>query len=202
MPAGYASRAGDSSTDRTLNWRNISLGGLLLGAAVASWYWSRPPAEARPPATRVEPALGFYLTDAVLYGTGIDGELLYEVSAQRAEERPAEALLWLTQVKIDYRPAAQVDWSLTASTAVAPSDGAVLQLAGEVEVRSAATPDGKDTLIRTTALTLDTERRVVSSDEAVTVVLGTEQIEAVGIRAYLMDDRLELNSNVHAQFRP
>jgi lipopolysaccharide export system protein LptC len=178
------------------------LGGLLLAAASASWYWSRPPAEAPPTEGGATSALGFYLADAVLLGTGVEGELLYELSAQRAEERPTEGLLWLTQVRVDYRPAAQANWSLTASTAAAPIDGSLLQLAGEVELRSVATPDGDGALIRTSALTLDAEARIATSDQTVTVVLGDEQIEAVGMRAYLMDDRLELNSNVHAQFSP
>lgn len=185
-----------------MKWGNISLGLLLLTAAGLSWYWSQPPAEAPPATGGDEVALGFYLTDAVLYGTDSDGNLLYEVSAGRAEERPPETALWLMEVSVNYRPAAEVQWSLSARNATASSDGSALELTGDVELRGGAALNGDETLIRTSALTLEAERRVAISKQAVTVMLGTEQIEAVGMRAYLTDDRLELDSNVHAQFSP
>jgi len=183
------------------NIRNVLVLLALCAAAGASWFWNRP-GENVPQAVRPsEVPRGYYLRDATLFGTDDDGRVIYEIRAGRAEEKPDTNDLSLERVEVQYRPATDVHWRLSASTGEAPADGSSLVLAGDVELTSGPV-DGESTVIRTDRLQLDPQRYVASSEEPISVFVGEGRLDAVGIRAYLKDDRLELESEIHGNFVP
>jgi WD40 repeat protein len=57
-------------------------------------------------------------------------------------------------------------------------------------------------LVETTSLRLEPDTFIVSSQAPVSIVMGTQRLRSIGMRAYLMDDRLELESEVHGQILP
>ena len=184
------------------NLRALALVGLLAGAAGASWYLRRPAEEG--PAPRAAPASsrGYYLDGVVFYGTDTDGNVLYELAAARAEQRPDERGLVLEGVTLEYRPASDIDWRLAADTGEASLDDGRFSLRGGVELVSPPPPAGNDTVIRTPTLRFDAAESVASSTDPVRVVMGEDVVEAHGMRAYLRENRLELEANVHANFDP
>ncbi len=183
--------------------RNLLVTVSLTVAAGLSWYWSRAgTAETRPREVRESLPLGYYLLDAEIFGTDEDGRLLYKIWAGRAEERPDEERLLLSDVRIEYRPAENVPWLLTADSGEAPTDQSYIDLSGTVELSNTPSDPGERTLIKTQALRFEPETFVASSEDTVSLFLGTGRLEAIGIKVYLRDDRLELESSVHGEFDP
>jgi LPS export ABC transporter protein LptC len=185
------------------NFRNLIVIAILTAAAGLSWYWSRAgTAEDQPGEVRESVPLGYYLTDAEIFGTDESGRLLYKIWAERAEERPDEDRLLLENVRIEYRPAENVPWLLTADSGEAPTDQSYIDLSGAVELANAPRDQGDRTLIKTQKLRFEPETFVASSEETVSLFLGAERLDAIGIKVYLQDDRLELKSSVHGEFDP
>jgi len=108
----------------------------------------------------------------------------------------------LTDVRVEYRPVANVLLLLTADSGEAPTDQSYIDLSGAVELVNEPRDDGERTIIQTQALRFEPETFVARSEDFVSVFLGAERLDAVGIRVYLRDDRLELESNVHGEFHP
>jgi LPS export ABC transporter protein LptC len=185
------------------NFRNLLITAFLTVAAGLSWYWSRAgTAEPQAGAVREALPLGYYLIDAEIFGSDETGRLLYEIWAGRAEERPDEERLLLSDVRIEYRPVENVPWLLTADSGEAPTDQSYIDLSGAVELANAPSDQGERALIKTQKLRFEPETFVASTESAVSLFLGAGRLDAVGIKVYLRDDRLELESSVHGEFNP
>jgi lipopolysaccharide export system protein LptC len=186
-----------------LNFKNLFVMFFLTAAAGASWYWSRAgTADNRPGGPRDTSPLGYYLTDAEIVSANEDGHLLYKIWAGRAEERPNENRLYLRDVRVEYRPIEDIPWLLTADSGEAPSDQSHIDLYGNVKLANEPRDQGERTLIQTQELRFEPETYIASTKAAVRLFVGARQLDAVGIRVYLRDDRLELESNVHGEFDP
>ncbi len=185
------------------NFRNLIVTAILTAAAGLSWYWSRAgTAEYQPGEVRESVPLGYYLTDAEIFGTDESGRLLYRIWAEPAEEHPHEDRLLLENVRIEYRPVENVPWLLTADSGEAPTDQSYIDLSGAVELANAPRDQGDRTLIKTQKLRFEPETFVASSEANVSLFLGAERLDAIGIEVHLRDDRLELESTVHGEFNP
>ena len=68
-------------------------------------------------------------------------------------------------------------------------------ISGEVE-------GDRDTRVETDRLTVDIDTNVASTDGEVRVAVGDDWVTAIGMTAYLMEERLQLQSSVHGQFQP
>ena len=184
-----------------LNYRNL-LGFALLGAAaLASWYWSRDTilldvgGDDGPAAP-----LGYYLRDAAIKVMDDDGSVLYEISARAIEERPDENQTILDGVFVRYSPATDVPWEVSAESGVIPDDERFIELSGEVELSSIPDDRNERTIIRAPRLRFAPDDFLATTDTTVSLVLGEEQLDAIGMSANLQDDQLELESSVHGQF--
>ena len=185
------------------NFRNTLIYAVLAAAAGSSWYWSRAgTADGQPGELRQSLPVGYYLTDAEISGTGEDGQLLYKIWASRAEERPDEKRLFMSNVRVEYSPVEDVPWLLTADAGEAPTDESYIDLSGTVELANEPLDAGDKTIIQTQALRFEPETFVASSEATVSLFVGTRRLDVVGIKIYLRDDRLELESSVHGEFDP
>ena len=187
-----------------VNLRNLLTFSVLIIAALASWLWSRDGAIDTPQSGlgRSVP-LGYYLTEATILGTDEDGRALYRIRAGHAEEQPDEERLVLNDVTVDYQPGAEVPWTLKATNGEAPLNESYLDLSGEVELARGPQEGGAGpTVIRTAQLRLEPGDFVAQTEDPVSVFFGDRRLDAVGMRADLKEDNLQLESNVHGQFRP
>jgi LPS export ABC transporter protein LptC len=185
-----------------LNLRNVVIFSALSAAAGASWYWGRiGTAESVPNGLREPLPLGYYLRNAEIMGTDENGRLLYKIWAAHAEERPNENRLLLSDVRVEYRPEEDVPWTLTADFGETPTDETFVDLRGAVELANEP-DDGDRTVIQTQTLRFEPGELIASSDESVSLFFGSRQLNAVGIRVFLRDERLELESSVHGEFGP
>lgn len=176
---------------------------LLAALAVATWFVGRVPA---PPATPADPGanppLGYYLRGARLVGTDEQGRVSYRILAERLDELPDQELLELAGVAVEYQPADETPWRMSAVGGRAPKDGSQLELKGNVELESSPSDGSKPIRITTEQLRFSLESSSVESDEAVNIRVGDWQLAAKGLRTHLKGDTLELESDVHGKFAP
>jgi len=186
-----------------VNLSNVLGLAVLAAAAIASWYWSREDATfSRASGLGPSGPPGYYLRDANISIMDENGSLLYEISADAIEERPAENRTMLSGVYVRYNPAAEVPWEVSADNGEIPSDDQYIELSGDVELVSTSEPGGEITIIQAPRIRLAPEDFLASTDSAVSVLLGEQRLDAVGLRADLKGDYLQLESSVHGQFNP
>ena len=182
--------------------RNLLLFGVLVAAAIGSWYVARDRGEEDTDQRGVDPVhRGFYLKSARILGTGPDGGLLYELRAQHAEEQ-VDGSIEFTGVRFDYSPETDVPWTVNADSETILPVRQLVQLRGHVMATSSQGFSDSDTEIRTQYLELDPQGYIAETDERVQIRIGARSLTATGMLASLNDNRLELKSNVSGKFVP
>jgi LPS export ABC transporter protein LptC len=181
--------------------RNVLVMILLGAAAVASWIYSLPGPAARPERSSGGDApLGYYVRGARLLRTDETGHVAYRILAQRLEERTDEERLLLEGVQIEYHPANEVPWIITAGNGSAPKDASRLDLGGGVELRSEPTDGSSPTHIVTDSLRFELKSSTAISDQRTELSVGDWHLSGKGLRAHLKDEWLRLESDVHGKF--
>ena len=175
---------------------------MLVLAAAGSWYLTaslrEPEADQAPRNTQVD---GFYLRSARMLGTSPDGDPLYEVEAEYAEQLPNEDIRF-QNVRISYSPEATVPWTLNADTAVIGRNQDRLVLSGHVVAVSSEGLGGEATEIRTSYLEFDPATYQAETDSRVQIRVGSRSLTATGMLALLQENQLQLKSNVSGKFIP
>lgn len=176
--------------------RNTVVMLVLAVFAAATWFVTLPPQNAAPVVERgadSEP-LGYYARGARLSGTDDNGRLTYRVFAERLDEVPGAELLQLTGVTVDYWPADDAPWALSAATATYARDGSAIELRGQVEVRNSPSDGSKPKRIATEQLRFLPDTSSAESEEPVEIHVGDWQLHGVGLRADLKEGTLKLES--------
>lgn len=182
--------------------RNTVVMIVLAILAAASWVatWQREdPNQQGAPRTDTAP-LGFYVRGAELLGTDEQGRVLYRLRADRLDELPDEGRLQLEGVNVEYQPAEETAWAISAARASRLKNGQLLDFAGNVEVRNTPTDGSEPLTIATEQLRFSPDTSSAESDEAVRMRVGDWQLDAVGLRTHLKGHTLELESQVHGTF--
>ena len=182
--------------------RNILAIVTLAVAAAGTWYLARINKSSDDEIVATESAQrGFYLKSARILGTGPDGNRLYEIRADHAEEQ-LDGRIEFRDVRFDYSPEAAVPWTVDADSATILPNEQRVQLHGHVRAVSSQGFAAEDTEIRTQYLELDPNAYVAETDERVQIRIGSRSLTATGMLASLDENRLELKSNVSGKFVP
>lgn len=182
--------------------RSLIVIALLFVAAISSWYLASVNSQRDDEQRAIDPVhRGFYLKNARILGTGPDGDLLYEIRAEHAEEQ-LDGRIEFTDVRFDYSPESDVPWTVDADNATILPAQQQVQLRGHVRAVSAQDSRDSDTEIRTQYLELYPERYIAETDERVQIRIGARSLTATGMLASLDENRLELKSNVSGKFVP
>jgi LPS export ABC transporter protein LptC len=185
-----------------INTRDTVLVVVLTAAALGSWYLvqsNKSRDVEQQPADSVY--RGYYFKSARILGTGESGEPLYEIEAERAEQRPDKRIDF-TDVRIRYSPDHDIPWVVNADTATLREESPRIVLRGHVRATSTAGDERDETEIRTQYLELDPERYVAETDERVQVRVGARSLTATGMLASLREDKIELKSNIRGKIAP
>lgn len=184
--------------------RNTLLMIVLAIVAAATWIATWQPRETSAPAEAVgaSPALGYYVRGARIIGTDDEGRVTYRIFAERLDELPGEGRLELTGVDVEYQPADETAWSISAANASSKKEISELELAGGVELRSIPTGGSKPLAIFTEKLTFWLDTSNVESNGPVEVRFGDLRLQGVGLRTDLKGDSLRLESQVHGTLVP
>lgn len=182
--------------------RHVVLLAALTAGALGSWYLAREGESEADSETPYEPAHhGYYLKSARILGTSENGDLLYEIEADHAEQLTDKSIEF-TDVRIRYSPQSEIPWTVNADAATLREDSPRIVLRGHVRATSNGKTPDDETEIRTQYLELDPERFVAETDERVQIRIGARSLTATGMLASLNDDRIELKSNVRGKIAP
>jgi LPS export ABC transporter protein LptC len=183
--------------------RNTVVTLLLALVAAALWLATWQPQRTAPTAERSADTgpLGYYIHGARMTGTDEQGRVTYVVLAERLDELPEEDRLELTRVTIEYRPADETAWSISAATASSPKGGSPIDLAGNVEIKSVPTDGMEARTLVTETLRFWPDTSIAETDALVRLQVGDWHIDGVRLRADLKGDTLELESG-HGTFTP
>jgi lipopolysaccharide export system protein LptC len=185
-----------------IDTRNVVITILLMAAVAATWYFGRGGTTAtRPTEAAASPPLGYYLKGAALLGTNDEGRIFLRIEAESVTENGERAALDLDSVRVEYHDDEDVSWQVSAARASATQDRGYLDLSGDVRLTSRAQAGVRTTVVETERLRLQPDAYLASTSEQVAVSIGDHRLAATGLKAYLKDDRLELESQVHGQFR-
>lgn len=177
---------------------------LVAAGAAAAWFVTR--SEDLEPAANAAAGLqpGYYLKEATLSETGKDGRLRLRVTAARADQQPLDGSVRLTDIRVQYHQQTGVQagqiWFLDAAEGLLPEDRVLVQLQGNVHMTARSVTRPLAAVIQTEKLVLDTRRDIATTREPVAIDIGGHSVYARGMRAELMKDRLQLESNVHGLF--
>lgn len=176
----------------------------LALAAAATWVLTWQPEQRSAPVedAGTSQSLGYYLRGARMVGTDEEGRVSYRIFAERLDELPDEGRLELTGVDVEYQPVDETAWSISAANASSTKEISQLELAGNVELRSAPTGTSKPLAIFTDKLTFWLDTSNVESHEPVEVHFGDLRLSGVGLRTDLKGDSLRLESDVHGKLVP
>lgn len=172
---------------------------VLTAGVLGSWYLARQQGGDDGSAAVNTVHRGYYLKSARILGTGADGDLLYEIQAEHAEQQDDNRIEF-SVVSINYSPRSEIPWTVNADTASIERDRRRVLLSGHVTAIS--TEAGYDTEIRTPYLELDPEKFLAETDTRVQIRIGERSLTATGMLASLQDNTLELKSNVSGKFFP
>ncbi len=175
---------------------------VLLAGAAASWaLLFRAGGKDEPAGEPPRLGVGYYATDARLSGTGDDGRILYRVAAVTVMQAPGDGSVSLQEVTVDYDPAARNPWNLRADNGRIPPGGKIIELTGNVVAETRAA-DATPATIRTDYLEFDTRTDVATTDREVTIDYAGSAVRALGMRAKLAENQLELLSKVTGSYVP
>ncbi|MFK8014054.1 MAG: LPS export ABC transporter periplasmic protein LptC [Gammaproteobacteria bacterium] len=183
--------------------RNALLLAVLAAIAVIAWYAgidnekSAVDADAPPPIQS-----GYYILDALIYGGSNDTRGVFEITAAQAQQSMRGEPILLTDIEILYVTQDEQQWRIEARTAALEEATQKLEMAGNVVATRVPADGGITFSMKTQALAFDPASDVVTTDANVEFLVGRSRLEALGMRATLSEDSINLRSNVRGQYTP
>jgi lipopolysaccharide export system protein LptC len=174
---------------------------ILTALAAASWWLNQRIGPANRVLEERPAAEGFYMTEAEITSAGPDGLPRYRVLADEIRQRSLRGETRLENVRVEYNIYSASPWTLTAPAGVLSADQAWLELWGGVELKGDSSDFGVAAM-QTERLELDTRAHIASTASPVEFGVGPQRLHAVGMVAYLLDERVQLQSEVHGRFLP
>lgn len=175
---------------------------ILILVAASSWYLANRNRAGEVTKTISDTSFGgFYLRAARILGTDDDGQLLYEIEAEYAEQTENNDIE-LQNVRINYSSGADVPWMINADVATISESQSLLRLSGNVIAVSNEGFSGQATEIRAPVLTIDPVRYQAETDSRVQIRIGSRSLTATGMLALLQENQVQLKSNVSGKFVP
>lgn len=169
---------------------------VALGAATA-WLAQNPDTAPAEDAAAPASAPGYYLTDATLEQTDVNGRRTLLAHAERARQLDAGGDVSLETPTVRYHARTGRDWVMTAREGTLPAGQQRVNLEGDVSLRADATGGA---VVRTEHLELDVPAQVATTTDAVRIELAPHALHAHGLRADLTQESLHLEADVHGTF--
>jgi LPS export ABC transporter protein LptC len=186
-----------------MSWRWVSLAAALAAIVIA--YGAFVNDGSTPMASHEMPEQpGYYLKDAVILRTREDGSPGIELIARRIQQRlsrpqQGEAIT-MESVRVNYFGKQDWQWALTAQSGLVPPNSRVVQLEGNVELRSLE--GNANAYLTTNELSIDTEKNIAySTHSPVHMRFGQHSMTVKSLRADLTSEKLRLET-VNGRFDP
>lgn len=174
---------------------------LLLGGAALSTLLYLGTDEDQSDAENPGLSLSFYLQGAVLTATDESGAVIYRMSTEYAEQRPDDLSIHMRNVDMRYGASEKTGWALRADTGSMPEDAKVITFSGNV-IAELGDLRTRHPVIRTQQLEFDPATLLATTTHRVVIDFDNRILNALGLKANLETNTLELMSNVHGKFNP
>jgi LPS export ABC transporter protein LptC len=145
---------------------------------------------------------GYAAREAKLVQTGPDGRALYTVDADVIRQQPNDNTVELETARLGFYDSNGGLWTASGEHGQVGQDTGVVELSGDVHVNG--TPQGalQPAEIVTNRLAFDTNTKIATTPEPVTLTWSGQEIKGKGMRAALNDGRVQLESSVHGMAMP
>ncbi len=176
--------------------------GILLAALLAglSWILARPGAdEVAGPMEGLDTGLNYALFDFSGRLFNDEGLVRLEIESPVLRSNAASGIGTVEQPNIRIQQE-QEEWYITAESAVITADREQVTLAGDVKLMRRNTVTGDVLDIATRDVLLNITPRTASTDAAVNIRADRDRLDAVGMRLDIINDRVELLSEVRAHY--
>jgi LPS export ABC transporter protein LptC len=140
---------------------------------------------------------GYAGRDAKLVQTGSDGHPLYTLEAEVIRQQPDEDIIEAEKATLGFYDANGSLWTARGGRGKVEQNSGIVELADDVHVNG--TPQGTEqpAEIITNRLSFDTNTKIASTKDPVTLTWSGQEIRGHGMRASLNDGRVQLESAVH-----
>jgi LPS export ABC transporter protein LptC len=177
----------------------LLVGVISLIAALVQWrVVEREPPVAGDEVTRP----GYFLTGVDLEEFGADGKLRIGLQSISANEDPANGVVRLSEVAVDYHAQSGRLWHLTADEASVPPGGRTVEFEGNVRLSGRPGADPGAAELHTRRLALDTVGETAATKSPVELAFGKHRMHALGMQADLKGGTLKLEADVNGKFTP
>lgn len=174
---------------------------VLALAAGGTWWLLRqvtPPVLQKPaPATHIP---DYYFTDATVTTLNDHGKPEAVMTAPRMLHHPGDDSVEVFAPRVEYFIAGGQPWHLQADHALLPSGGKLVELDGHVEMQRVGNNGGPPLIIHTDKMNVDLNTKIATTADPVEILQGNSRMTAVGMTAYMQDNRLQLKANVRGNY--
>jgi LPS export ABC transporter protein LptC len=140
---------------------------------------------------------GYAARGAKLVQTGADGRPLYTVDADVIRQQPNDNTVELENARLGFYDSSGGLWKARGERGQVGQDTGVVELSGDVHVNGTPAGTLQPAEIVTNLLAFDTNTKIASTRDAVTLTWSGQEIKGKGMRAALNDGRVQLESAVH-----
>lgn len=178
----------------------LSALGVLLCAVLSFWLLQN--LETTDRAMKRSPAHepDYYLENMVRRTTGESGELMNVLTAERVTHFPDDDSTELASPHLEIYNGATEPWHVIAERGWINSGNDVVLLHGEVEIWRLGADGGRTYQVLTTELRVLPREQYAETDNPTIIVGPSTVTHAIGMRANLAHDRLELINRVRSRY--
>jgi lipopolysaccharide export system protein LptC len=145
---------------------------------------------------------GYAARDAKMVQTGTNGRPLYTVNADVIRQQPNDNTIELEQAKLGFYDNNGSLWNARGEHGRVGQNTGVVELADDVHVNGTPQGSQQPAEISTDRLEFDTNTKIASTKDPVTLTWSGQLIKGKGMRATLNDGRVQLESAVHGMALP
>jgi lipopolysaccharide export system protein LptC len=145
---------------------------------------------------------GYAARNAKLVQTGPDGRPLYTLDADVVRQQPDENTIHVEKATLGFYDANGGLWTARGEHGEVGQATGIVELADDVHVNGTPPGTQQPAEILTNRLSFDTNTKVASTREAVTLTWSGQEIRGKGMRATLNDGRVQLESSVRGRAVP
>ncbi|MGP9824189.1 LPS export ABC transporter periplasmic protein LptC [Ectopseudomonas khazarica] len=178
---------------------NTLIFALIAAVVAALGYWNiAPETPHRPQQAGNDDAIDFYVLGARTVQYQDDGKLHYRMTAEKLEHVKSTDITLVDTPKLDLYRGTELPWKVTSQRAEVSPGGTEVELIDDVRI---ARTDAKNrpTIITSSRMTVIPDKEYAQTKQAVRIVAANGVTTAQGMKAYLNDGRMILQSNVRGQ---
>jgi len=176
--------------------------GLILVSGLVGWLMEgvgprRPPSEEE---LRHDP--DYYMEKFTVTAMNSAGQPRYRLDGDHMQHYPDDDTTELTKPHIEIYAEAAPPWYIDAERGWVSADGELVLLLGGVLARQEDTAAKRTTTLTSDELRIRPNDEYAETDKPVTLKSGPNIVEAIGMRAYIREGRLQLLSNARGKYEP